>query len=107
LYRAKTKSFEELKTDGFIIGGICDFKYKDATVNLDGDDMLLYYTDGITEYFNQKDEQFGEDRLKNVIEKNYNLSSKEICNKIIEEVQKYSGGREQADDMTLLSIKIN
>jgi|WetSurMetagenome_2_1015567.scaffolds.fasta_scaffold18538_5 serine phosphatase RsbU (regulator of sigma subunit) len=106
LYKLKTKTFEELKTDGFIIGGICDFKYKEAIVKLDGDDLLLYYTDGITEYFNKKDEQFGEDRLKNVIEKNYNLSAKEMCNKIIEEVQKFSEGKEQADDMTLLVIKL-
>jgi len=107
LYRAKAKSFEELKTDGFIIGGICDFKYKDAAIKLDGEDLLLYYTDGITEYFNSKDEQFGEDRLKNVIEKNYTLSAKDICNKIIEEVKGYSNGIQQADDMTLLAIKIN
>ncbi|MCX6163262.1 MAG: PP2C family protein-serine/threonine phosphatase [Ignavibacteriae bacterium] len=107
LYKSKTKSFDELKTDGFIIGGICDFKYKDAAVKFDCEDLLLYYTDGITEYFNQKNEQFGEDRLKNVIEENYNLSAKEICNKIIEEVKSYSNGIQQADDMTLLAIKIN
>jgi phosphoserine phosphatase RsbU/P len=107
IYRTNTKTFEELKTDGFIIGAICDFKYKDASVKLNSGDFLLYYTDGITEYFNMKSEQFGDERLKNLIVKNYNLSAKEICNKIIEDVQKFSEGREQADDMTLLAIKIN
>ncbi len=106
-YNSKTKSFEELKTDGFIIGGIRDFKYKEAYINLDGDSLLLYYTDGVTEYFNQKEEQFGDDRLKKVIEENYNLSAKDICNKIIESVKNYSNGVNQADDMTLLAIKIN
>lgn len=107
IYRAKSKTFEELKTDGFIIGALCDFKYKDASVILDDGDLLLCYTDGITEYFNLKNEQFGEDRLKTVIEKNYTLSAKDICNKIIEGVQNFSEDREQADDMTLLAIKIN
>ncbi|MFA5403882.1 MAG: PP2C family protein-serine/threonine phosphatase [Ignavibacteria bacterium] len=107
LYKSKTKSFEELKTDGFIIGGISNFKYEDASVKLDGEDLLLYYTDGITEYFNQKEEQFGVDRLKNTVEKYFDLPPKDICNKIIEEVKAYSNGIPQADDMTLLTIKIN
>jgi serine phosphatase RsbU (regulator of sigma subunit) len=107
LYRSKTKSFEELETDGFIIGGVADFNYKDASLKLDGDDLLLYYTDGITETFNPGNEQFGEERLKKVIERNFYLPPKDICNKIIEEVKKYSEGKEQADDMTLLVIKLN
>lgn len=106
LYKLKTKLFEELKTDGFIIGGISSFKYKDASLKLDGEDLLLYYTDGITEYFNKKNEQFGVDRLKKVIENYYYLYPKEICDKIVEEVKKHSEGIEQADDMTLLIFKI-
>lgn len=105
LYREKSKTFDELKTEGFIIGGISNFKYNDAFVKLDGNDLLLYYTDGITEYFNQKDEQFGEERLKKVISENYDLNPKDICNKILDEVKEYSGGVQQADDMTLLAIK--
>ena len=105
LYRAK--SFEELKTDGFIIGGLTDFKYKDASLKLDGNDLLLYYTDGITETFNSENEQYGEERLKKIIEENYSLSPEKICGKIIEGVNNYSNGKSQADDMTLLAIKIN
>jgi phosphoserine phosphatase RsbU/P len=107
LYRSKSKSFEELKTDGFIIGGTSSFKYKDSSVKLDGEDLLLFYTDGITETFNADNEQFGEERLKKVIGDNYNLQPKDICNKILEEVNIYANGKPQADDMTLLAIKIN
>jgi sigma-B regulation protein RsbU (phosphoserine phosphatase) len=107
LYRSKTKTFEELKTDGFIIGGLSDFKYKDASVKPDGNDLLLYYTDGITETFNEVNEQYGEERLKKTIEENYSLSPNNICDKIIEGVENYSNGKPQADDMTLLAIKIN
>jgi phosphoserine phosphatase RsbU/P len=107
LYMSKSKSFEELKTDGFIIGGMCEFRYKDASMKFDGDDLLLFYTDGITETFNDIHEQFGEERLKKIIEENYNLSPKEICEKIIGAVENYANGKPQADDMTLLAIKIN
>jgi len=106
LYRYKTKTFEELKTDGFIIGGISSFRYKDANITLEENDVLLYYTDGITEAFNIKDEQFGEERLKKLMIDNNILNAKELTEKILEEVKKHTEGREQADDMTLLAIKI-
>lgn len=107
LYRHKSKSFEELKTDGFIIGGISSFKYNDANISLEEKDTLVFYTDGITEAFNLKNEQFGEERLKKVLTDNNLLNAKELTNKILEEVYKHSEGREQADDMTLLAIKFN
>jgi sigma-B regulation protein RsbU (phosphoserine phosphatase) len=106
VYNSKTKNFVELKTDGFIIGGVSNIKYNDAVINLESSELLLYYTDGITESFNLKDEQFGEEKLKEVIEKYYDLKPDEICGKIIDAVKEHSGGREQADDMTLLAIKI-
>lgn len=107
LYRHKSKSFVELKTDGFLIGGISNFKYKDANIGLEEKDTLVFYTDGITEAFNIKNEQFGEENLKKVIEENSTLSAEEIANKILEEVSKHSKGRERADDMTLLAVKFN
>lgn len=106
LFKPATKTFKELSTDGFIIGGISNFKYKDDSVILNDDDILVFYTDGVTEYFNLKDEQFGTDRLKSVIEKNSELETKDICGKILEEVKSYSGGVRQADDMTLLILKL-
>ena len=107
LYKSKTKTFEELKTDGFIIGAISSFQYKESQTTLENNDVLLFYTDGITETFNLKNEQFGEDRLKKTIEENLNLPSKEFCEKIIKDVREFSEGKEQADDMTLLAIKFN
>jgi len=106
LYKPGKNIFIELKTDGFIIGGISSFKYKDDSVTLENNDLLLFYTDGITEAFNIKDEQFGEERLKRIISENNFSKAKELANKILEEVKKHSEGREQADDMTLLAIKI-
>jgi serine phosphatase RsbU (regulator of sigma subunit) len=105
LYKSKIQSFEELKTDGFIIGGVSNFEFNDASVKLESEDLLIYYTDGVTEFFNRNNEQFGADRLKMVIENNYHLSAKNICDKIIEEVKNYSNGVQQADDMTLLILK--
>ena len=106
LLKAKTNSFEELKTDGFLIGAVSNFDYKVSSVKLDKGDLLVCYTDGITESFNPKDEQFGTERLKNTLEKNRTLNTKDLCEKIICDVKMFSDGREQADDMTLLALKI-
>ena len=106
LYSADTRIFSELKTNNFIIGAISSMKYNDSSVKLKSGDLLIYYTDGITEMFNSKDELFGEERLKEVVEKNSNCSPKEISDKIIWEVKAYAGEKEQMDDMTLLIIKL-
>lgn len=105
LFNSKSNNFVELKTDGFIIGGVNNFRYKDAALKLETDNILVFYTDGITETFNSSQEQFGEERLKNVIKENFNLSPEKICSKILVEVENYSNGNPQADDMTLLTIK--
>ena len=106
LYRMKTNTFSELKTNGFIIGAVPDIKYNEVSESLQEKDILVFYTDGITEAFNLKDELYGTERMKEVINNNINLNAKEICNEILNSVNKYSIGKEQADDMTLLVIKI-
>jgi serine phosphatase RsbU (regulator of sigma subunit) len=107
LYRKSTNTFTELKTNGFIIGAMPDFKYKEDIISLREKDVLVFYTDGITEAFNLKDELYGTERMKNIVCDNLNLDAKGICNKILSSVKTYSEGKEQADDMTLLIIKIN
>jgi serine phosphatase RsbU (regulator of sigma subunit) len=106
LYRMKTNAFSELKTNGFIIGAIPDIKYQERAEILEDKDILIFYTDGITEAFDTKDDLYGTDRMKDVICKNMNMNAKEICNEILKSVNIYSTGKQQADDMTLLVIKI-
>ncbi|MCX7874660.1 MAG: SpoIIE family protein phosphatase [Melioribacteraceae bacterium] len=68
-------------------------------------DVFVLYTDGITEAMNEKHEQFGEERFLKLIEKNRNLSSKEIINIVIKEVKIFADNFPQYDDITIIIIK--
>jgi phosphoserine phosphatase RsbU/P len=67
-------------------------------------DTLALYTDGITETYNDAEEEFGEARLTEALRRNCKLSSTELLEKVVGEVQRYSP-REQHDDITLIVAK--
>jgi serine phosphatase RsbU (regulator of sigma subunit)/predicted enzyme related to lactoylglutathione lyase len=67
-------------------------------------DILTLYTDGITESFNDAEEEFGEHRLIEVLRRNRSRSSQELLAAIVDNVQRFSP-REQSDDMTLIVAK--
>jgi serine phosphatase RsbU (regulator of sigma subunit) len=67
-------------------------------------DILALYTDGITEAFNDAEEEFGEHRLIEVLRRNSSRSSQELLAAIVDNVQRFSP-REQSDDMTLIVAK--
>jgi serine phosphatase RsbU (regulator of sigma subunit) len=67
-------------------------------------DILVLYTDGITESFSDADEEFGEDRLIKVLRRNRDRSPRELLTAIVEDVRQFSP-REQHDDITLIVAK--
>ena len=73
---------------------------------IDPGDIIVLYTDGVTEVFNGEDELFGEDRLKKIIADNSQSCAKEIKNKIIDAVKDFAPDTEQQDDITLVVIKV-
>lgn len=105
IYRSKSNSFEELQITGMAMGVIEEEKYKQVSIQIDEDDIIVLYTDGVTESVNPSNEMFGEVRLKSLIHKHASLSSHEILTKIIDEVQNFSEFQPQFDDITLLIIK--
>jgi serine phosphatase RsbU (regulator of sigma subunit)/predicted enzyme related to lactoylglutathione lyase len=64
-------------------------------------DLLAIYTDGITEAFNDSDEEFGEDRLIDALRRHRDLSPTDLITAVFEEVRRFSP-REQRDDVTLI-----
>jgi serine phosphatase RsbU (regulator of sigma subunit) len=69
-----------------------------------GGDMLALYTDGITEAFNHADEEFGEERLVEVLRRNRERSSAEVLEAVVEDVRRFSP-QEQRDDITMIVAK--
>jgi sigma-B regulation protein RsbU (phosphoserine phosphatase) len=105
VFRSRTETLEELLPTGIVLGALENREYYSRTVSIGPGDIIVMYTDGVTESINAQEELFGEDRLNAVILKNARLSAQGILEKILLAVQEFTGDMPQFDDITLLIIK--
>ncbi|MAT40369.1 MAG: serine/threonine protein phosphatase [Ectothiorhodospiraceae bacterium] len=103
-FHAKTGEVTELAGTGPVLGLLDDASFGIANTNIAKNDVLVLYTDGITEANNGK-EEFGEERLIELIKRCSSSDSKTIASKIIEDVQKFSTEDGYSDDKTVVVIK--
>ena len=96
---------ERLGTGGMVLSILEDFPYEEALVSMGPGDVLVVYSDGITEAVNTSEVQFGEERLAKVIQEHRHESASGLLECIVKEVKTFAGGMAQADDMTLLIVK--
>jgi sigma-B regulation protein RsbU (phosphoserine phosphatase) len=75
-------------------------------VTLSNGDVIVLYTDGITEAMNDANDLFGDQRLSRIIEEHGHLESGELRERILREIEAFVGGADQHDDMTMILIKI-
>jgi sigma-B regulation protein RsbU (phosphoserine phosphatase) len=73
-----------------------------AQVDLAAGDTLVLYTDGVTEATNGEGEEFGESRLVDALANHSRLPLEALLQAVVNAVQKFSGGSEQQDDITLV-----
>jgi sigma-B regulation protein RsbU (phosphoserine phosphatase) len=76
------------------------------SIPLDSHDILLFYTDGISESMDKKGNEFGEERLRGIINEFANLSAQELLEKIVAEVDKFATKTTQHDDLTMVLVKV-
>lgn len=105
LYRKETDKFFEISNNGIPIGIFEDQQYIEEQFKLIPGDVFVIYTDGIPEARNEKKEEFGFERLKEVIKANYKLSAVEIKNEILYSVEEFVGTAKQHDDTTFIVVK--
>ena len=105
VYRSRIDTIEELLPTGIVLGAVENREFFSRTVSIGPGDVIVMYTDGVTESINAKEELFGEERLYAIIKENARLSSPEILERILTAVQEYAGDMPQFDDITLLVIK--
>ena len=79
---------------------------EEVTVPLSTGDLLVFFTDGISEAMNEQADCFGEHRLTRLIEEHGHLASEELRERILREIQAFVGGAAQHDDMTMILVKI-
>jgi sigma-B regulation protein RsbU (phosphoserine phosphatase) len=94
-----------LDAGGVVLGILEDFPFQEDTVQLKPGDVLVIFTDGISEAMNEAEEQFGEQRLEAAIRKYRDRPAAELKDQIIAAVRAHAGNVSQMDDITLMVIK--
>jgi sigma-B regulation protein RsbU (phosphoserine phosphatase) len=79
---------------------------EEEQLTLDNGDVIVLYTDGITEAMNDSEDLFGEGRLSRLVEEHGHLASGELRERILREIEAFVGGADQHDDMTMILIKV-
>ncbi len=97
-------SVERLDSTCTVLGMFEDWQCAMAESQIDSGDILALYTDGVTESFNEAQEEFGEDRLIEALRRHCRLSAQELAAAVVDEVVHFSGA-EQFDDITLIIAK--
>jgi phosphoserine phosphatase RsbU/P len=100
-----------LNATGIVVGLLPNAAYEQATIPMHSGDVLLTYTDGISEAMNYEEEEWGEDRMiasarQLLYQPDRTVSAQQLLNCIIEAADKFTSGAPQHDDMTLLVCAI-
>lgn len=105
LYLSSDNKITPLESGGMAAGIMPWIPYEEIIMSFKSGDLMILFSDGITEAMNSKDEEFGEERLINLVTGNRNRLPEELINIIFKEVNDFSGNKPQADDMTLVIIE--
>ena len=109
-FKAKTKNLELIKRGNTIESGIIGISgfpvnFECVSVPIEKGDILLLYTDGVTETMNRNREEFGLERLKRTFLKNTDLKLNEQIQNIVDEAKTFANRTKIADDITLVMLK--
>lgn len=95
-----------LNAEGIALGVLDEIKLKSVSIPLQSGDVVVLYTDGVTEATNEKDEEYGIERLEQCVEGAKALSSQAIIDAIVHEVVAFAGTHPQHDDITVMVLKV-
>jgi sigma-B regulation protein RsbU (phosphoserine phosphatase) len=87
------------------LGVLPDSSYEERPIALREGDLLVFYTDGVSEAENEMGEQFGEERLEQVARANADLPAEEILRVIVSSVVSWTGDKGPSDDLTLIVVR--
>jgi sigma-B regulation protein RsbU (phosphoserine phosphatase) len=104
--KSKKESVEMLRPTGAAIGLVEEAEFAEKTIELQKEDLLVLYTDGITEAVNLQNQEFGRERLIKLSQQVNTLPVKEIVQEIRQGLEEFSEGKSLADDTTLVICKI-
>lgn len=101
----KSGKVESLREGGLMLGVLRDREYEERPISIGSGDILVFYTDGITESANSKDELFGTERLIALVKEHRALPAREIRERIMGAVLDFRSESAPIDDLTLMLVK--
>jgi PAS domain S-box-containing protein len=105
IWRNAERNIVKLQATGLPVGIFFDETYNEQQIDMRPGDVLIIYSDGITESTNLSLEQFGFERLAEIIKSSAELSASSLSSRIINRVKQFSEGHEQDDDISLLVMR--
>ena len=98
-------SVQELPTAGLPLGFLEEASYGENCFEFKPNDLLLIYTDGISEAMNKHEEEFSVDRIIQFLNQHHKNSAQAVIDGLIAQVNNHAAGFQQSDDMTLIVVK--
>jgi sigma-B regulation protein RsbU (phosphoserine phosphatase) len=106
LFRAATHDFVRLEAQTLPVGMLAELRAAQSTVQLATGDRLLICTDGVTETQNEAGEEFGMDRLQTILCSHPERNAAELRDEILAALKHHRQGGRQADDVTLITLRV-
>ena len=105
LYIKSNLEVKLLHSDGIPLGILSDFEYEQEEIQLEKGSMLAVFSDGVTEARNSNKEEFGEDRLEEILKRSHSKSAAEVVEEILKKIEDFTRDTPQTDDITLMIIR--
>lgn len=105
LYRSATGEIEELHSKDMVLGAFSFAHYQTVPMEMNPGDLLVLYSDGITEAENPRDEMFGEERLVKLIGEHASSGCHALEELILQSIEQFTEGMPQTDDMTCMLLQ--
>src|SRR5665213_3024781 len=105
LFRSATGEIEKLAPDAFALGMFESASFQSRNFHLDGGDLLIVYSDGLTDAENPQQEMFGEERLLEIIQREAPAGSRAVERTILKGIAEFTQNMPQTDDITLVVVE--
>jgi len=106
IYRAATRTVEEIPLRGAPLGGLTDYAYRQAETFLSPGDVVLLLSDGLPERFNAAGEMFGYERSRESLLANAHAAPQAVIERLLQTGEDWAAGKAADDDMTLVVLKM-
>ena len=105
LFRSATGKVEEFVSDAYFLGMFDFASYQSRTLHLCKGDILVVYSDGLTDAQNQREEMFGEERLLEIIRQEAPYGGQALEQRFLKAIGEFTQGMPQTDDITFVVVE--